>query len=280
MFEVVERVKDAKARQIRATPCHTTRASAVGHPCLRYLVYMRTHWEHQRLHDVVKEFLFDLGRAIERVAIQELMDAGFHVLEQNRAFLLRREELSGHIDALVAPPGNDHQPVPCEIKGLQHYDWEALNSLDDFLNSRKVWIRKYPGQLLVYMYQAGIPEGFFYIKSKLTGEPKEIWFQLGEKGCSPYWDVLAEMLARAEQVKAHIAADTFPDRIKDDSVCSFCEYDHICLPGKDYGEGLQIADDPEFIEDFQRWQELKAAVKKLEAEMKPLAKRCKKALEG
>ena len=43
--EIIGKIKEAKRKKIKNYPCHVPRASEIGHPCERYLVYSITNWQ-------------------------------------------------------------------------------------------------------------------------------------------------------------------------------------------------------------------------------------------
>ena len=56
--DIVGRIYSQKERKIKINPCHTNRASELGHPCLRYLVYIRTSWQDRVPHGLGLQLLF------------------------------------------------------------------------------------------------------------------------------------------------------------------------------------------------------------------------------
>lgn len=244
MFPIVEKVMEAKGRKIHVFPCHVNRASQLGHPCLRYLVYCRTTWQERQLHDARTEAIFEGGRAIEEMALRELQEAGFVVTEQQRPFEYKELQITGHVDCRLR--NSDGRALPCEIKGLNHYDWMALNSVQDMMNSRKVWIQQYPAQIQLYLLMANEDEGLFYLKDKLTFEPKVIWAKLD-------YDYAESLLKKAEAVNAHVTEGTLPERVEyQDELCARCSFNHLCGQGRVFGPELEIEDNPVLLEMLEQ----------------------------
>lgn len=258
-------VLESKRRKIRNYPQRWNRASEVGHPCERYLVLCRTNWQDRLLHGPELEFIFDGGRMIEDMAIRELQDAGFQIIEQQRAFEWPALELTGHLDAKVVWEGRAY---PLEIKGLNHQDAERLNTLRDFLESPKPWIRKYPAQLTMYLLNTNSELGAFYIKDKLTFVPKVVWVELD-------YDYAEELCKKLERVNTHVKSGTRPDPCDDPEVCRTCAFLHICLP-EVKATAIEMPDDEELEAKLLRREELTAA----KAEYEALDREIKKALEG
>ncbi|HDP36501.1 MAG TPA: Dna2/Cas4 domain-containing protein [Candidatus Atribacteria bacterium] len=224
---------------------------------------------------VEREFIFDGGRNIENLALQDLQEAGYKTIQQGRDFELKEQEITGHLDCLISDNGQNY---PCEIKGISPFDFDKLNSAEDMLKSEKPYIRAYPAQLQLYLFMAAVnkltsqekPEGLFYIKNKLTFLPKEIWVELD-------YEYVEELLRKAERINKHIQNGTLPERIEDISVClNYCPFQAICLPDIRRAEGIEILDDIEAERTIKRWFELKDAA----SEYAELDKRLKDYCQG
>lgn len=248
--DVVGAVFESKRKQIRAYPQHTNRASEAGHPCLRYLVLSRTNWQDKVLHGAETQFIFDGGNMIEDMAIRELQDAGIEVFEQQRSFDWPAVQLTGHLDCKVRMDGGVY---PVEIKGLNHMDFDKLNTIEDFHNSTKPWIRKYPAQLNLYLLNTGHDKGFFYIKNKMTYRPKVVWVDLD-------YEYTETIIKRLESVNEHIKNSTRPEPCNEPDLCQKCAYFHICLPDIKQVE-LEIINDDELEEMLLQREELAEAYK-------------------
>lgn len=255
-------------------PVSANHASKAGHPCERYLVLYRTRGQERRMHDVGLEFIFQRGRAAERVALDELRAAGFEVIEQQRKFQDPRLQLTGAIDGKLRPPGH-RDFYPTEVKALSHFDWPKLNCMQDFLDSDKPWLQTYPAQIQLYMYLDAKPLGMWYIKDGTTWLPKSIWVELD-------YDYCEGILQKLERVNAHVAAGTLPDGINDVDACPGCDFYHLCLPPLT-DNALVLDDDPELVAMVARFMELKPAkaeCEKLDAKLKPLLAGREKAIIG
>lgn len=221
--EIIERIKDGKRKKLKTYPCHVVRASEIGHPCERYNVYCITNWQDKKPVDAELQFIFEGGNAIEEMAIKDFEDAGFTVYrpEPDTSVQEKTPKITGHYDIRV--DFGDQRVRTGEIKGLNIYDFDKLNTIEDFYNSKKVWVRKYPAQLMSYMYMKNEDEGFFYLKSIPRFQPKLIWVKLD-------YTYMESILKKTERIYAHIAAQTLPDRVKDYEICEYCPFSHICLP--------------------------------------------------
>ena len=267
---------ESKRKKIRITPQHSNRASELGHPCLRYLVFLRTRYQEQALYSVALQWIFDLGRKQEQIALENLAEAGYHVVEQQRPLVWEKYNITGHIDGKVEMDG---KLVPIEIKGISPHLWNAVNDIDDFLRPgetktilRKSYVRKMPSQLITYCLLGNSSEGFLYLQNKITAQPKIIWLYL-----ESYMEEAERLIKRAEMVNRMVADKQTPDMINDESVCEGCSFEHICLPDRMLGKQLQIInEDPELLSDLERHAELKP----LSNEYKELNEKLKKQFDG
>lgn len=245
---IITQIKDAKRKNILVYPQHVPRASEIGHPCERYLVYSITNWSDRTPHGPEVEFIFEGGRLVEELAVKDLEDAGFKIYrpEPDKAIMESRPRITGHIDVRVDFGTGDIYTG--EIKGLNVFDFDKLHSLDDFLNSKKPWIRKYPAQLMTYLYIKGEERGFFYLKSIPRFQPKLIWIDLN-------LDYMEQILQKTERIEKHVAEGTLPDRIDDFDICEYCAFSHICLPPVNR-DAMEFIDDPDFEDKLNRRAEL------------------------
>lgn len=268
MKDVISQIVEAKRKKIKIYPCHTVRASQVGHPCMRFLVYSITRWQDKTPHDAGLEFVFEGGRLVEELALKDFEDAGFRVYrpEPDRAIAESRPRITGHIDIRV--DFGDGKVYTGEIKGLNKYDFDSLNSLKDFFNSKKVWIRKYPAQLMTYLYIKGEERGFFYLKSIPGFQPKLIWINLDI-------DYMDKILKKTERIEKHVAEGTVPECISDYDTCQYCPFLYICLP-EIKAQPMEIIDDSEFEQKLIRRGELSPIIK----EYREIDREIKKKIEG
>jgi CRISPR/Cas system-associated exonuclease Cas4 (RecB family) len=212
----------AKADKITVYPCHHLRASNLGHPCERYLYLLIKHSNEQKPHDVGLQNIFDLGNTLEEHTIKNIKEAGFEVITPTvRAWQVdvKGGIISGREDIRIKDENGELLPV--EIKGISPFEFDKLNSVDDFLKSKRPYIQGYPAQLFVYMLNFGKEKGFFALTNKLTGETKFIEvpfdYEFGEK-----------MLSKAERIYEALATETPPDACEDISICEGCSLAHVC----------------------------------------------------
>ena len=263
---VIEKIYDQKKRKIKNYPCKSNRASSLGDPCLRRLVYERTHWQEKQLHDIGLQLIFDEGNNQEQVVLRDLQNSGFEIYEQQRAFEIKDLNITGHLDLKLMIDGN---LIPTEIKSMSPWIFDSVNEVKDFYNEKYPWLHKYPAQLTLYMLDSNEEKGLFILKNKSTGQLKEVWLELD-------WDLGDKLFHKAKLINNHIAKNTIPDRIKNVDLCEKCPFNHICLPDKDYGNGFYVEDHPEIEQLLNKHAELKIYNK----EYNSIDSRLKKLLTG
>lgn len=246
----------AKADKIAVYPCNNLRASNLGHPCERYLYLLIKHWDEQKPHDVGLQNIFDLGNTLEEHTIKNIKEAGFEVVTPTvRSWKVEVKNgiITGRED--IRLKDENGELIPVEIKGISPFEYAKLNSVDDFLKSKKAYIRGYPAQLFIYMLRFGKEKGYFALTNKLTGETKFIEVPLD-------YDYGEEMLSKAERVYSALEANEAPDACDDVSVCENCSLAHIC------GNVRRVPADVDLDEELdaliERKQELSEAKKEYE----------------
>ena len=221
---IQDKVSDFVRSEIKVYPCEHLRASNIGHPCERYLYLLIRFWEEQQPHDEGLQNIFDLGNTIEEYAIRKLRDAGLEVITPTqRSWKVENPLITGREDIRIKDP-EDGQLYPGEIKGLSPFEWERLNCIEDFYNSKKYYVRAYPSQLMVYCWRFEKEKGFFILVNKLTGELKIIEVKFD-------WGRADALLKKGERIYAALAdksGKTIPASCDDISVCEKCQMRHLC----------------------------------------------------
>ena len=252
----VDRILERKAERIHVSPCHTVRASSVGHPCERYLVFEQLHWDQRPRPTLTQQLIFDEGHVHERQIIRDLQDAGFIVSEEGRPFVLTGRDgkplITGSIDGKIMEAG-DSRSIPFDAKSISPWGFNAINTVEEMRTAKQFWVRKYEAQLTAYLLMSGEEEGCFIFKNKQTGALKQIDLTLD----LAYAETL---LQKAERVRAAVAVRDVPAPIPwDDAVCGHCDFLSICLPDNPAGKGLEVVDDAALLNLLQRRDELTEA---------------------
>ncbi len=164
---------------------------------------------------------------------------------------------------------NSKRIIPVEVKAMAPYTFDEINDIDDMLTSSKYYIKKYPAQLLIYLYLENREIGLFYWENKVNFD-----FKLFEVYAMSYTDYVESLLQKAEKVNKFVAEYQkndkieYPERIKDLDICETCQFRHICEPEKPLIKEAEKIDEQhsaELIELIQRREELKDVKKDYEA---------------
>lgn len=252
--DINKALRESLEKQIKVHPCNNLRASNLGHPCERYLYLLLRHWDEQKPHDVGLQSIFNLGNSIEEYTIKNIKEAGFEVITPTvRSWKIEKPLITGREDIRIKDENGELLPV--EIKGISPFEFDKLNTVEDFMKSKRSYIRGYPAQLQTYMYYFAKEKGFFALTNKLTGETKFIEMPFD-------YEYAESLLQKAERIYAALDSDTPPEACEDISVCESCSLAHIC------GECRRVPADIDLDEELDalidRKNELAAAKKEYE----------------
>lgn len=271
--DVSQEIRDAFSKDIKVVQPQSNWASSLGHPCARYGVHRRLDWRSKPAHNVTSEFIFNGGRVVERYIAKDYLEkANYEIVENNtpiqaeKTRTLEKLNIGGKLDFICKKDGFK---FPVEVKSMAPHDWQKINTIEDFLYSKKTWHKTYPGQLTLYLLGREFEIGMFLMINKLTYEPKHIWVNLD-------YTYAEGLLKRAEEINKHVAAETYPDRIDyDDAVCGRCDFAQICLKDVVRTEA-DILTDETLIDQLERRDALKAA----KAEYEEVDEAVKQSLKG
>ncbi len=254
--EILAKRKEFYAKPQGKNPRYTTWASQAGENCLRKLYYYRTQWE--QIPELPPEIQprLEVGRALHDLAIQRFKNWGYEVREGLDSLRDDNLEVSGKLDFEVSK--NGEVGIPVEVKSMQDFAISGLNSIADFLHSRKPWLKKYIAQLLLYLYLRNKPRGFLYLLGMGTDKLIEVPLLEGEG-----LDYAHQIVANLEILKKAVAAKQIPDRITDLTICDDCDARHLCMPDQQIG-AEEVVFDKEFEELLVRREELASARKEYE----------------
>lgn len=260
-----DKVSDFVRNEIKVYPCNNLRASNIGHPCERYLYLLIKHWDEQAPHDEGLQNIFDLGNSMEEYTIKKLKDSGLEVVTPVvRSWKVENPLITGREDIRIKDP-EDGQLYPAEIKGLSPFEWERLNCIEDFYNSKRYYVRGYPAQLMIYCWKFEKEKGFFVLTNKLTGKIKTIEVPFD-------WERADALLKKGERIYTALNDSTeklIPAACNDISVCDDCSLRHICTANHARIEA--DIDDGELEAIIDKMNELKAgynAYKEADEELK------------
>jgi hypothetical protein len=252
-----------KKSRIRISNSLTTRASSIGDPCERRLFYGRTASELAVPHKPELQAIFDLGNALEEFVLAELRAMGCEIVQRERDHLDRQHELSAHTDARIRMPGWP-RPLTAEVKGLNPYTAESIETIEDIRSSRQHWVRKYYDQLQTYLFFDQAELGVFVLLNKVSG-------QIGFIDCPRDEGRIQELLAKAARIRDAVRANEPPPRNATED-CGRCPFQHVCLPDRTFGPGVQIMDSEEVEQLIQLRLELADAKRDYDAADRQLKK--------
>jgi hypothetical protein len=251
-----ERFWDLKKSRVRVSAAHTSRASSIGHECERFLFYERTAGELRQPHPPELQAIFDLGNNLERYIVRELEAMGCDIVQRERDYHDRDRELTGHADAKIRMTGWP-RPLPLEIKGLNPYSADKIETIGDIRDCPQKWIRKYYSQLQLYIHFDDAPAGVFALMNKTSGQIQFIDCPRDQ----PHIDAL---LAKAERIRDAVKANEPLPRSESDE-CGKCAFAHVCMPNRAMGPGVRFFDDAEAMALIARRQELAPAKSEIES---------------
>ena len=241
--------------------------SQLGHPCLRYLVYRRKNGEEGQRISIEKAKLFEAGEFYELLARKRFERAGYRLLENQEYVTDKATKVVGKIDFMLET--EDGNRYPLEVKGISEWDYDKLNTIEDFYKSDKYYIRSYPAQINLYLYLKERELGFFYLINKKTLQDKLIPVMLD-------YEYTETLLKKAEEINKYADGEGYPDRIEwDEFTCGECEFKHICLPEAVREGKVDIKEDTALEEMLNRRAELEPLKKeydKLDNDIKEIGK--------
>ena len=264
---ILDRYKKSK---ISMWPVRSNWASQMGDPCLRKLVYFRTDWDKRTPHGVDLQYIFDEGHEQEASLTIELQKAlkleDIQFMEQQKRIEIEGTDISGKIDGTLVYNG---QYFPVDLKSCDPNVWASLREErpEDF--DKYTWTKKYPAQLLLYMYAENAEGGMFFLKNKSSGKVKQFSLRLQD-----HLDYVESLLKKDADIKAHMNNKTLPEKLNDPDLCKGCPFEHICMPDLEF-RGIDFEQNTELEEKLKRITELKpfvAEYNKIDGQIKPMVK--------
>lgn len=273
--EINEKLYKAKAGKIKVYPVRNLRASSIGHPCTRFLYLQIKHWEEIKPHDVGLQNIFDLGNCLEDHTINNIKEAGYEIItptQRSWQLDVKGGVITGREDIRIKDENGELLPV--EIKGISPFEFDKLNSVEDFLNSKKPWIRGYPAQLYIYLLHFNKEKGFFALTNKLTGQTKFIEvvldYELGEK-----------YLSKAEMIYKCLEENEPPEACEDISFCENCSMAHLCGDCRRVPADIEISNElEELIDKKKELEEARREYERLSNEIKSIIGDREKVITG
>jgi hypothetical protein len=224
-------------------PARSNHASAIGHPCARYLTYSRVISSTDK-HSVRLERIFALGKYHGNIAARELAEAlendgsDWEAVMQEAPVAPNRWEIGGRVDVWLVRRvgGKALERRPVEIKSVSEMMFQGLKDIDSLKRHRYVHIRKWPVQLMTYMALEKVENGIILLRNRGSGEYRQIDVTLDMA-------VMDEAFARCDEVNKAVRAYNregateeekelcLPKRINyAGDVCGECEFRSLCVP--------------------------------------------------
>lgn len=245
-------------------PCHSNRASSLGHPCLRYLFYERTAWNQKTAPELKSAYNMAAGVDMEHAFLLHLAEAGLSVFRSPQAKVWPKFNISGKYDCMVSLNGvGKSRPVLVEVKSVGPHVYEMLDSPTDL--NRFWWTEKWLAQIQLYLLLEEQEEAILILLSQ-GKRPKEIAIHLD-------LDVAEALVQKAERINEAVAKGEAPERMAwDEAICGRCDYSHVCLPDEMRGVGLEVLDSQELLELLERREALKEKAEEYEEVDKEIKK--------
>jgi CRISPR/Cas system-associated exonuclease Cas4 (RecB family) len=254
--EIAQKRTERLSKDLLPRPKNNATASDL-HDCTRAMVYAVTNWKDRPAFSPELIARFERGSAIEEVARRELRDLGYSIKEERQPFEIRDKHgrllVRGIVDGFLV---KGRQDWPLEVKSLHPNVYHRIQTQDDF--DRSIWSRKYPKQLLTYMYHYNREEGFFLLDDCL-GHWKLLPVRLN-------YEKMEAVLKQLEAVAIHLEEKTQPDFHSDPSVCTRCDwFKRVCFPPWSAGEGLSVIEAGELEAKISRRAALDEAATEYDA---------------
>jgi len=255
--EIEERLSDFIEKRRQVTPCHTNRASELGEECLRYLYYCRTEWDKRQPPSRRLEAIYLEGMEQELAVIRLLLGLGFRIEEQGKSLSIPDYQITGTIDGFIA---NGEMRAGIEIKSLERYIFESVNSVEDFKNPKRPWLRRYLAQATLYMAMTHQSSWLFILKNRSRLELKLLEYDFD----LDFYNILIE---KAKMINEAVARREPPPALPYlPGICEPCPFNHICEAGngevKD--DNFEKIDAPDIREMIKEYFMLKEAHEKFE----------------
>lgn len=268
-----------KARQAQpSNPSGNLRCSNLAHPCDAYNYFDATVPGSQRLGASPElGMIFAEGRYQEQAFEMDLLAMGYGIPGTQGALYWEKYRISGHRDFKISPP-NGGPAIRCEFKSCSPYTFDKINTVDDVRNHKLHFVRKWAGQVLLYMLLDGEEIYWLVLKNKSTGRIKVIEFRWNDD----LWRDAEALLKKAERIRKWVDASSLPAEAKlaDQEICARCEFFNVCLPPLHFQATASVLDDPEFAAKLDRRAELEAAASEydeVDSEIKTQARAAAKA---
>jgi hypothetical protein len=158
---------------------------------------------------------------------------------------------------------------------MSPHTFDTVNSVEDMVNGKYVYLRGYPSQMYMYLLMKGLETGLFILKNKVNGKIKIIEVPLD-------FEAAEKILKKLERVNKALKEKKEPERIEDADICIDCAFKHICLPPLQFsGEvGVGSGELVRLLEEKERLEAETEPFKSVEHRLKAVTDEIKKLTEG
>jgi len=213
--------------------------TVLSHSCRAYAYYARTVPGNERREwSPELKMIFSEGNDQARIVRRDLEEAGFEVSDRESQMSWPKYQIYGRKDFTIS---TEHygEKIHVEAKSCSRFTYQAINKVEDLLNDRKEWLKKWYRQVCIYMVLQGVEKYWMLLKSKDSGQIKIIEFLMNDH----ILNTANEMLNKAEWVNGLIQIGKEPltiDKISDADFCSECEFFDTCKPDLAFGQQAVI----------------------------------------
>lgn len=248
-------------------------AGDIGFPCDTYQALCRLKGKLRPKIDISLEKIFRVGREWENPNIRWLQDAQIKVRqtaekrfewekynivgymeadlvvsvkEQREAWLrmLKEAEETGATEEEIEKVRrlNPDIKIPLEHKTISPNGFRSIKYHKEkgipLTKAKQPWVKKYPGQLMIYMLFKEVEVGAWFYFEKTSGDFL-FWFTFLD------YEYAETLLKRAERCEENVRNNFIPPpRTTED--CNYCDFAlTYCFPDKDYGPGFVFLSDQE-----------------------------------
>jgi hypothetical protein len=221
------------------TPPASYRASMIGRPCARYLVFARTpeSWNLRKPADAAGEFEMKRGREAEHQIIglaEKALSGIFDKWVYNRdpndqdPRLDCRDDaldVNGKVDALANEVENGKLWV-FEAKHVSTFTFEKVDTAEDIKNAEEHWLQAWYGALQAYLFNKSIENGCWILGAKQRVGSE---FPVKFIPVTLDYEWFQQPIDRIQLAERHRKAGTLPDPIPyTKKGCGSCEFLAVC----------------------------------------------------
>lgn len=193
-------------------------ASNIGE-CKLQMVHSILDWDKKDTPDEGLLSLFEAGKKEESNIIKMLLDLGFEVINQQNPITIKSRDgeiiCSGRIDGKIVYKG---LAIPYEIKSMNDYSFQQLNSIEDF--EKSPLHRKYIKQLQLYLYGNEIEVGMFIISNFRQIKLIPVYLDYG---------LCEQIIQQLESAWEFVKQKKYPDPIAyNPKICDWCPWEFLC----------------------------------------------------